>query len=547
MTFLKTILATFVFILLFPVLLFADEQLNFDRVLKDRPSGEKLIFDYANILPDAEEYTERYLKTIRDRYGIEAMVVTVPSLTNRFDIETLAVEFFEKWRIGERYQGRGILLLLADHEKQVKLEISSELEDVFTDAFTGYAEDLQLRPHFLANQLGTGLIAVMEEMERRAQVKNQGEYTPDLVRQMDQQFLSQGGGAKRGLESFQKETVTSTGNNYPAGQTPEQAWQTMISSWRDKIRDPNLGVYMEMTKLAYQDYQNLPDSRYEQDFQTYGNKPFEIIQNENYAVVFFSAKQGWDNSPFLLCHTPKGWKFDIVHQRQKVRMGSGAHWGIERGDYPYMDLLSRCPYYETQDIPWDPNDIYSIENDAAMAEKIRGLLPRAGSDNFETLVELGRLATLASYSQTRIQWLNSAKRLNPDDPRPYKYLAISHVDMYYQNESAIRELKDYVHLAPDNPFGHKFLGYLYLQTKQPDSAVKELNRALELSPDDIYSLYYLAKGYGILHSTAASLDPRKIIYKNKTFEIYEKTKALFPDHRRVQWLESWLNQQGLLK
>jgi hypothetical protein len=37
--------------------------------------------------------------------------------------------------------------------------------------FTGYTEDLQLQPRFAAGELEIGLIAVMEELEARSQVK----------------------------------------------------------------------------------------------------------------------------------------------------------------------------------------------------------------------------------------------------------------------------------------------------------------------------------------------------------------------------------------
>ena len=51
-----------------------------------------------------------------------------------------------------------------------------ELEDVFTDAFCGYIEDLQLRNYFISIKIGMGLLAVMEEIENHTQIKHQGNY-----------------------------------------------------------------------------------------------------------------------------------------------------------------------------------------------------------------------------------------------------------------------------------------------------------------------------------------------------------------------------------
>ena len=353
--------------------LFKKEAFVLEQVLKSRPSQKELLFDYADVLEDAQEYSNRYLKSIRDNCRIEALIVSVPSLNKTRIVEELAVELLHNWEIGKKHDGRGILLLLVDDVKQIKLEISSELEDVFTDAFSGYVEDIQLRPYFLGGQLGIGLIAVMEEMEKRAQIKHRSGYSADSIAKLDMEFLSQGAGAKRDLLKFEREEVSKVGAQYPAGKTANEAWQTMIQSWRDKVRDPNLGVYTEMTRLSYRDYQNFPDSHYEKEVRTYADKSYEVIQDDKYAVIFFGNKKGWDNSPFLLCKTPSGWKFDIVHQRKYLRMGLAPHWGIERASHPYIDLLSKCPYFMGQDIPLESEDVYHIRDDEYLANRIIAL------------------------------------------------------------------------------------------------------------------------------------------------------------------------------
>jgi uncharacterized membrane protein YgcG len=122
---------------------------DLERIAASRPSSGKYLFDYAGILEDANEYTHGYLDRLRERYGLEAVILSLPTLGQTHLIEETAARILSNWQIGRNYGGRGLLLLLADQEKQVKLEVSYELEDVFTDAFCGYIADLQLRPHFL--------------------------------------------------------------------------------------------------------------------------------------------------------------------------------------------------------------------------------------------------------------------------------------------------------------------------------------------------------------------------------------------------------------
>jgi hypothetical protein len=520
-----------------------------DRILKARPPGKALVHDYAHILPDALDYSNDYLARIRDRYRIEAMIVTVPRSGADRTIEMLANELFERWQIGRQSDDRGILLLLSDERKQVKLEVSKELEDVFTDAFCGYIEDLQLKPYFLAGQLGTGLLAVMEEIENRAQLKRQGEYTPQSIAGLDQRLLSQGAGARRELRQFAQEEVKAVGNRYPAGKTPAEAWETLLQSWRAKARDPNLGVYTAVTRLAYRDYQNLPDSRYEKDVLTYAGKPYEVMEKGDAAVIFFSGREGWDNAPFLFCRTPEGWQFDLVHQRKYIRMGKNPAWGIERADYPYIDLLNKCPYFQGQDIPLEAQDVYRIEADASMAERIlsaEARLRRAPEDP-AALMDLGRLYTIVSMGQKAIPLLKKAKALDPAAALPYKYLAILHVDMFYQYEQAIQELGEYAKRRPEDVFGRNYLGYLNYQLKRYSEAVDQLQMALNLRADNCYAYCLLSRAYGQLFLAAWALDPRKSAYKKSSLEMLQQAAATAtPNPRRIGWLKGWLRGHKIL-
>lgn len=527
---------------------FAPEQFDLEKIVHSRPARDRYIFDYAAILEDAEESTQRYLKMINEVYLIEALIVSVPSLGQGRSIEDLALEMFSNWKIGKKYDGRGILLLFAAEEKKVKLEIALELEDVFTDAFSGYAEDLQLRHYFLSDQLGIGLVAVMEEMENRAYVKHQGDYTQGQIAQLDSQYLSQGAGARRDLNSFKAEEIQPSDGRYPAGQTPAEAWQTLINSWRDKARDPNLGVYTAATRLAYRDFSNMPDSRYEKDYRTYRNKSFQVISDGQYAVIFFGKKDGWENAPFLFARTDEGWQFDIVYQRKYIRMGRSPKWGIERADYPYIDLLARCPYFMGQDIPVADEDRYRVAADAGIAQEIVDLENefQRNPDDGSVAMALGRWYTVTSLGQKGLKVLKKAKQLDPQNPDPYKYLAILYVDMFYQYEQAIRELEEYVRRRPDDVFGRNYLGYLYYEMRQYKKAVTEWEEAQQLDPQNGYAACKLARAYGQMVKSTPKIDPRRLLYEKRTQASFRKAVEIFsPDHRRIKWLQRWLKRKEI--
>ena len=499
----------------------------------DPKRGSKLLLDEAHLLTDIHESIEKYLDRIRTNYGIEVVLVTLPSIGPDESLKEAASRLFTEWDIGRDYNGQGLLLILTEQDKEVRLEVGSALEHVFTDLFTGYIEDKQLKSYYLSNQLELGLIAVVEELEARAQLVSRDLADAATISGRDQKFLSAGGGADVELKEFKTESITRSDRTYPAGNSPEEAWQTLLESWRDKNRNPDIGVYTPITRLIYRDFVNLPDRRFEEDVRTWGSKPFEIIRDDRYAVIFFGNKEGWDNAPFLFCKTEEGWQFDMVHQRKLVRMGRSPAWGIERGEHPYITLMSRCPYWMGQDIPLTGPDVYSVAKDQETAARILDLENRleGGAEDFPTLFELGRLYTITSMGNKRISFLNRARTMQPDHPDVLKFLAIAHVDGHYQYETALALMQRYVELRPEDSFGHFFVGYLYLMLDQPEQAIDPLKDGLSLNQENIYGLCKLARAY---------LDRGGRGDRDRADEIVDKLLEMAPDHIRVSWLKKKL-------
>ena len=103
------------------------------------PPGERHLFDYAGAIRHYEEGAHRYLGSMSGRFHIEALIISVPELPPGYSTATLANDLVNRWRIGADFEGRGLLLLLVDDadeaQRAVKMEVTYELEDVFTDAF----------------------------------------------------------------------------------------------------------------------------------------------------------------------------------------------------------------------------------------------------------------------------------------------------------------------------------------------------------------------------------------------------------------------------
>jgi tetratricopeptide (TPR) repeat protein len=163
-------------------------------------------------------------------------------------------------------------------------------------------------------------------------------------------------------------------------------------------------------------------------------------------------------------------------------------------------------------------------------------------------MRLGRLYTITSLSpKKRILFLKRAKQLDSRNPEPYKYLGIVYLDGFYQFDSAIKEIAEYVARKPEDGFGRNYLGYLYYCTKRYKAAISEFNKAVELKADNCYAFAKLARAYTSLYLNSSKIDPRRPGYKESAVEMFEKSSAVdTPDLRRINWLERFLLRKEIL-
>ena len=503
------------------------------------------LHDPSGRMDQVAESAVRLLQSIRQRHGLDAALVLLPELPPGQDVSKTAAELFSAWRLGGRTHGRAVLVLVDLAGKQVKVEVPYALEHVFTDLLVGEIEDRQLRPYFLSGDLYVGLIAVLEEFEKRAAVLARGGDRA-AVADLDAQYLSGGAGARLDLGAIQAPKTDAGHGAYPAGETPEQAWQTLLSVWRDGVRDPDLGIYTPLGRLSFRDYTARPASSLQKDWRTWSAKDYRILADDDAAVVSFGNEPGWDNAPFLFCRTPDGWRFDLVRQRRWIRMGSGTAWGWEKGDHPHAPLLGHLPSWMGQDIPMRPDDVYRTESDADQARRILELeqrLEAAPQDN-GARTELGRLLTVTAMGRKALPLLEQARKADPEDPDARWYLAVANVDAHYQYGRASKDLEAYVALRPDDQLGWAFLGYARLMNDDPADAVEALEQALELDPDNAYVLEKLARAHAARWKEAFSLDPRKWLWKSDALEAQDHALPHL-SKQRAQWLERDFKRMGL--
>lgn len=138
------------------------------------PSPDELVEDTAHLFTvDSINYIDEYHAMLLDKFDLDYRIVT---LNGQHDINSYAAKIFNDRNIGEKSKNhRGLLLIIDAKNDQVRLEVSANLESVYTDAFVAYLENRQMVPFFKVGRVADGIFATAEIIRIRAMDAEKGE------------------------------------------------------------------------------------------------------------------------------------------------------------------------------------------------------------------------------------------------------------------------------------------------------------------------------------------------------------------------------------
>jgi len=119
------------------LLLFTASFCAAEDVKKIHPSG--YVSDLAGVIsPEARTRLEALCAELEQKTGAQMAIVTVQSLDGE-GVENYAVNLFKQLGVGSKKDNRGVLLLVAPHERKYRIEVGYGLEPVINDARAGDA------------------------------------------------------------------------------------------------------------------------------------------------------------------------------------------------------------------------------------------------------------------------------------------------------------------------------------------------------------------------------------------------------------------------
>jgi uncharacterized protein len=155
----------------------------------DVPPLRARVNDLAGMLsPEAAQALEQRLAAFEQETGHQIAVLTIPSLEGDA-IENFSIRVAEAWKIGKKGFDNGAILVIAQKEKQLRIEVGYGLEGVLPDAIASRIIREVIVPRFRDGDFSGGIVAGVSAI---LQV-TKGEPLPDTARSAIRQRSSQGG------------------------------------------------------------------------------------------------------------------------------------------------------------------------------------------------------------------------------------------------------------------------------------------------------------------------------------------------------------------
>ena len=127
------------------------------------PSLTGRVVDQANIIQAATRTSlEHKLADLEAKFGIQLVVATVTSLEGQ-DTEHYGKELFRSWKLGEKTKNKGLLLLVAPNEKQVRIDVGYGLVGTLTNARVKEIINA-ITPYFRAGDFNGGITRGVDDI-----------------------------------------------------------------------------------------------------------------------------------------------------------------------------------------------------------------------------------------------------------------------------------------------------------------------------------------------------------------------------------------------
>tara|TARA_B110000503_G_scaffold18622_3_gene27521 strand:- start:3090 stop:3860 length:771 start_codon:yes stop_codon:yes gene_type:complete len=122
------------------------------------PELKTRILDQANLIDAASEQQINQLLAGHEKASSNQIILVTLKDLQGYSIEQAGVEMGRAWGVGQKEQDNGIVLILAQAERKVRIEVGYGLEGVMTDAVSATIVQEYILPRFKTGDFSGGLL-----------------------------------------------------------------------------------------------------------------------------------------------------------------------------------------------------------------------------------------------------------------------------------------------------------------------------------------------------------------------------------------------------
>lgn len=283
--------------------------------------------DRAPVLEAAERARiDRYHAALLDAHDIDFRVLAVDSGA---DVERTAYDHFAAAQVGSRSaNGRGLLLVIDTASQRVRLEVSTSLEGVYTDAFVAYVQNRQMAPFFAAGRVADGVLATTELIVGRASEADAGE---EFAAPMAAESI--GGGATApapiGTASDPSEELKRQTERVDAvGLDPLQVVAAYHERMAKRDARADLALYSSDTVAMLRSWV-VTAAQMDNVARTYRGCTVDGVRTRGDAAVVRYRVEQRQCAPYFLRREGAAWKLDLTQMSSAIRFNHENLWRFE--------------------------------------------------------------------------------------------------------------------------------------------------------------------------------------------------------------------------
>lgn len=122
------------------------------------PALKSRVNDYAGMLqPATRQQLEQVLRLFEEQESTQIAVLTINTLGGD-SLEEFSLRVAETWKIGQKEQDNGALLLIVRNDRKLRIEVGYGLEGSLTDLIAGRIIRDVITPHFRQGNFDQGVI-----------------------------------------------------------------------------------------------------------------------------------------------------------------------------------------------------------------------------------------------------------------------------------------------------------------------------------------------------------------------------------------------------